>query len=62
MGNSLKHRLAVAFSTAKICIRNKSPKEIWISPIPDELKDKVWNMAEKSIQNEKALEREPNLF
>lgn len=59
---TLKKRCAVAFATAKICLRNKSPKAIWLAPIPDTLKDKIWNMAEKSIQNEKTLDRESIFF
>lgn len=52
----------IATECAKRCIINNIPKELWLAPIPDEDKDKIWNNAEKSVMKEKAFEREPNLF
>lgn len=53
---------SIATETAKQCIKNGIPKVVWVSPIPDEDKDKVWDNALKSVMKEKALEREPFLF
>ena len=52
----------LAWECALICIEKGYSKQIWISPIPQEYKDALWDKAEKYLKRKKVLEREPLLF
>lgn len=54
--------ISIAWNNALICIANGYPKSIWLAPIDDNLKDALWNKAEKYYNKQKALKREPLLF
>lgn len=53
---------AIATECAKELIRKGYNKLIWIAPIPDEDKERIWNNAKKKVEEEKARETEPLLF
>lgn len=52
----------IAWKCLLICLRNNYPLDIWISPIPEEHKERMIEAGKRYIRKEKALEREPLLF
>lgn len=58
----MKYQYAIAWTCLLNCLRNNYPLELWIAPIPEEHKKKMFEAGKRFIEREKALEREPLLF